>query len=73
MTTVAVGRRASFGVSEGPETNRNALPGPTYMPEYQQIGSTFRIVGVRYELVGVGLSLLVFAVVLILQQPAPPS
>ena len=101
-----------------PETNPNAPPGPTYMPEYKQpqkdqadaldrtadatfasgqkaggyaddyvritvllaavlflvgIGSTFRIVGARYALVGVGLVLLVFALVLILQRPAPPS
>jgi len=101
-----------------PESNPNAPPGPTYMPEYEQpqkdlaqeldrsadeafasgqksggyaddyvritvilaavlfligIGSTFRLFGARYALVGVGLALLVFALVLILQRPAPPS
>jgi hypothetical protein len=101
-----------------PETNPNAPPGPTYMPEYKQperdqaealdhaadeafadgqkaggfaddyvritvilaavlfligIGSTFRIIGARYALVGVGLVLLVCALVLILQRPAPPG
>jgi hypothetical protein len=101
-----------------PETNPNAPPGPTYMPEYKQpdldmsvaldhqadtafdegekagqhddeyvritvllaavlfligIGSTFRAVGIRYALVGVGLGLLLFAVVLILQEPRPPT
>ena len=33
------------------------------------IGSTFRLIGARYALVGVGLVLLVFALVLILQRP----
>jgi hypothetical protein len=101
-----------------PETNPNAPPGPTYMPEYKQpqkdraetldrmadesfasgekeggyaddyvritvilaavlfligIGSTFRLFGARYALVAVGLALLVFALVLILQRPSPPS
>ena len=101
-----------------PETNPNAAPGPTYMPEYKQpekdqadaldhtademfasgekaggdaddyvrltlilaavlfligIGSTFRLLGVRYALVGVGLVLLVFALVEIVQLPAPPA
>jgi len=37
------------------------------------IGSTFHIIGARYALVGVGLVLLVFALVLILQRPAPPA
>jgi hypothetical protein len=37
------------------------------------IGSTFRIIGARYALVGVGLVLLVCALVLILQRPAPPG
>jgi hypothetical protein len=101
-----------------PDTNPNAPPGPTYMPEYKQpqkdqadaldhtadetfasgetaggyaddyvritvilaavlfligIGSTFQLFGARYALVAVGLALLVFALVLILQRPAPPS
>jgi hypothetical protein len=101
-----------------PDTNPDAPPGPTYMPEYEQpqkeqadtldrmadetfasgekaggyaddyvritvilaavlfligIGSTFRLFGARYALVAVGLALLVFALVLILQRPAPPS
>jgi hypothetical protein len=101
-----------------PDTNPNAPPGPTYMPEYEQpqkdqaealdhtadetfasgeeaggyaddyvritvilaavlfligIGSTFRLFGARYALVAVGLALLVFALVLILQRPAPPT
>jgi hypothetical protein len=101
-----------------PDTNPNAPPGPTYMPQYSQpdlakanaldhsadttftdgeragatadeyvritvilaavlflvgIGSTFRVVGVRYALVSVGIVLLVFASVLILQQPRPPG
>jgi hypothetical protein len=100
-----------------PDTNPNAPPGPTYMPEYKQpqmdeavaldhtadetfqdgekagayaddfvritvvlaavlflvgIGSTFHVVGARYALVAVGLVLLVFALVLIFQRPAPP-
>ena len=37
------------------------------------IGSTFRLFGARYALVAVGLALLVFALVLILQRPSPPS
>src|SRR5262249_52999742 len=37
------------------------------------IGSTFRVIGLRYGLVGVGLFLLAFAGVLIAQQPAPPT
>jgi hypothetical protein len=37
------------------------------------IGSTFRLLGARYALVGVGLTLLVFAVVQIAQLPAPPT
>jgi hypothetical protein len=37
------------------------------------IGSTFRLFGARYALVAVGLALLVFALVLILQRPAPPA
>jgi hypothetical protein len=37
------------------------------------IGSTFRLLGARYALVGVGLTLLVFALVQILQLPAPPT
>jgi len=101
-----------------PETNPNAPPGPTYMPQYAEpdlaqaneldhradttftdgeragatadeyvritvilaavlflvgIGSTFRVVEVRYALVSVGIVLLVFASVLILQQPRPPG
>lgn len=101
-----------------PDTNPNAPPGPTYMPEYKQpekdqaevldrtadetfasgekaggyaddyvritvilaavlfligIGSTFRLFGARYALVAVGLALLVFALILILQRPAPPT
>jgi hypothetical protein len=37
------------------------------------IGTTFTVVGIRYALVTVGLVLLVVAVVLIVQQPAPPG
>jgi hypothetical protein len=100
-----------------PDTNPNAPPGPTYMPQYKQpaqdqaaaldqaadatfssgekaggyaddfvrltvilaavlfligIGSTFRLLNIRYALVGVGLTLLVFALVQIVQLPAPP-
>ena len=101
-----------------PDTNQNAPPGPTYMPEYKQpekdqadaldhtaddtfasgekaggdaddyvrltvilaavlfligIGSTFQLLGIRYALVGVGLVLLVFALVQIAQLPGPPT
>ncbi len=101
-----------------PLHNPNALPGPTYMPQYklpQQaqadaldnesaakfqagnhdglisddyvritvllavvlflvgIGSSFKLKGVRYALIAFGSVLLVFSVVLILQQPGLPS
>jgi hypothetical protein len=101
-----------------PETNPNAPPGPTYMPQYKQpekdqadaldrtadetftagqnaggdadeyvrltvilaavlfligIGSTFSLLGARYALVAVGLTLLLFALIQIFQLPAPPT
>jgi hypothetical protein len=101
-----------------PDTNPNAPPGPTYMPQYHLvqedqadtldsaanqhtaqgnhagvvgddyvritvvlagvlfligIGSTFSVAGVRYALLGVGVTLLVAAIVLILLQPGPPA
>jgi hypothetical protein len=37
------------------------------------IGSSFKLNGVRYGLIAVGSVLLIFSVVLILQQPGPPS
>jgi len=37
------------------------------------IGSTFSIAGVRYALLGVGGTLLVAAIILILRQPGPPA
>jgi hypothetical protein len=37
------------------------------------IGSSFKLKGVRYALIGFGSVLLVFSVVLIVQQPGPPS
>jgi len=37
------------------------------------IGSTFSIAGVRYALLGVGGTLLVAAIILILRQPGPPT
>jgi hypothetical protein len=37
------------------------------------IGSSFKLKGVRYALIGFGSVLLVFSVVLIAQQPGPPS
>ena len=37
------------------------------------IGSTFKIHRIRYALVTFGLALLVLAIVLILNQPGPPS
>jgi hypothetical protein len=37
------------------------------------IGSSFKLKGVRYALVGFGSVLLIFSVVLIVQQPGPPS
>ena len=37
------------------------------------IGSSFKLPGVRYALVAFGSALLIFSIVLILQQPGPPS
>lgn len=37
------------------------------------IGSSFKLKGVRYALVGFGSALLIFSVVLIAQQPGLPS
>jgi hypothetical protein len=37
------------------------------------IGSSFKLKGVRYALIGFGSVLLVFSLVLIVQQPGPPS
>jgi len=36
------------------------------------IGSTFQLLGIRYALVGVGLTLLIFALVQVFQLPVPP-
>jgi Phosphoesterase family len=37
------------------------------------IGSSFQLWGVRYALIAFGTMLLIFSIVLILQQPGPPS
>ena len=37
------------------------------------IGSSFQLCGVRYALIAFGTMLLIFSIVLILQQPGPPS
>jgi hypothetical protein len=37
------------------------------------IGSSFRLYGVRHALIAFGTMLLIFSIVLILQQPGPPS
>jgi hypothetical protein len=105
-------------MATNPLHNPNALPGPTYMPQYklpQQarangldaaanskfsagnsaattadnyvritvflaavlflvgIGSSFKLVGVRYALISFGSVLLIVSIVLIVQQPGLPS